>query len=148
SKAIEPLIHEHFELEIQPAQKVKGIEEPVDHYRVVAERAGSARIPLGPLAGRSRELEYLQTAWAAAEAGTLARRGVAFTGEPGIGKSRLAAAAADLAERTGGAVITLIGSPFHTNAGLHPVRMLLESQCGIGLLTEHAERLRRLDTEL
>ena len=55
-----------------------------------------------------------------------------FRGEPGIGKSRLAAAAAELVEASGAVVLELVGSPFHTDAGLHPVRTLLERRCGIG----------------
>ena len=46
--------------------------------------------------------------------------GVAFIGEAGMGKSRLATAAADLAEESGNPVLALIGSPFHTDAGLLP----------------------------
>ena len=57
--------------------------------------------------------------------------GVVFRGEPGIGKSRLAAAAVELAEGSGAVVLELIGSPFHTDVGLHPVRTLIERRCGI-----------------
>ena len=67
---------------------------------------------------------------------------------PGSAKSRLAAAAADLVETSGGVVLELVGSPFHTDAGLHPVRALLERRCGIGRLTDPAERLRLLDAEV
>ena len=41
-------------------------------------------------------------------------------------------------------VLELIGSPFHTDAGLHPVRTLLERRCGIDRLTDQDERLRLL----
>ena len=71
-----------------------------------------------------------------------------FRGEPGIGKSRLAAAAAELAEDSGAVVLELVGSPFHTDAGLHPVRTLMERRCGIGRLTDQDERLRLLDAEV
>jgi hypothetical protein len=37
------------------------------------------------------------------------------------------AAAADLAERSGAVVLELVGSSFHTDAGLHPVRGLLNN---------------------
>ena len=67
-----------------------------------------------------------------------------FRGEPGIGKSRLAAAATELAEASEAMVVELAGSPFHTDTGLHPVRTLLERRCGIGRLTEPGERLRLL----
>ena len=67
-----------------------------------------------------------------------------FRGEPGIGKSRLAAAATELVEASEAMVVELAGSPFHTDTGLHPVRTLLERRCGIGRLTEPGERLRLL----
>jgi hypothetical protein len=41
-------------------------------------------------------------------------------------------------------VLELAGSPFHTDAGLHPVRTLLEHHCGIGRTTDPGERLRSL----
>jgi hypothetical protein len=45
-------------------------------------------------------------------------------------------------------VIELIGSPLHTDAGLHPVRTLLERRCGITRLTDGGERVRLLAAEL
>ena len=98
--------------------------------------------------GRDRELARLQKSWARAQAGTLTTPGVVFRGEPGIGKSRLAAAAAELVEDSGAVVLELVGSPFHTDAGLHPVRTLIERRCGIGRTTDQAERLRLLDAEV
>jgi tetratricopeptide (TPR) repeat protein len=120
----------------------------LDHYRVVGERVEASRTPLGPLVGRDRELARLHKSWARAQAGTLTTPAVVFHGEAGIGKSRLAAAAIELVERDGGVVLELVGSPFHPDAGLQPVRMLLERRCGINRLTEPAQRLRLLDAEV
>src|SRR3984893_12549431 len=89
SEAVEALIRNHFELEARPAALGKGVEEPITHYRVVAERAPSRRSGRGPLVGRGEELAQLQQSWAQAQAGTLSTPGVVFRGEPGIGKSRL-----------------------------------------------------------
>ena len=44
--------------------------------------------------------------------------------------------------------LELVGSSFHTDAGLHPVRSLLEQRCGIGRTTDPDERLRLLKTEV
>ncbi len=148
SGAIAPLVRDHFELEVQPAQLVKGVEEPVDHYLVVGERINPARIPLGPLVGRERELQHLRASWDLAESGALTTPGVGFVGGVGMGKSRLATVAADLAESSGHPVLALIGSPFHIDAGLHPIRILVEQRCGIERTTEQAERLRLLDQEV
>src|ERR1700754_937758 len=96
SEAVEALIRNHFELEARPAALVKGVEEPITHYLVVAERAPSRRSGRGPLVGRGEELSQLEQSWAHAQAGTLSTPGVVFRGEPGIGKSRLAVAATQL----------------------------------------------------
>jgi class 3 adenylate cyclase len=148
SDVVEALIGNHFELEARPAALVKGVEQPVTHYRVVAERAPSRRSGHGPLVGREEELAQLEQSWARAQAGTLSTPGVVFRGEPGIGKSRLAVAATQLVEASGSAVLELVGSPFHADAGLHPVRTLLERRCGIERDTDQPQRLRLLDNEI
>jgi class 3 adenylate cyclase len=145
SGAIEPLLRRDFELEELPARTVKGIEGPVEHYVVLAEKPDRPRIALGPLVGRRHELSELQRLWSDAESGTLTTPGVALLGESGIGKSRLATEVAKLAERSGATVLTLFGSPFHGDAGLHPIRSLLERRCGIGRATAQDERLELLN---
>ena len=45
-------------------------------------------------------------------------------------------------------MLELVGSPFHTDAGLHPIRTLLERRCGIDRTTDQTERLRLLDNEI
>lgn len=148
SDTVEPLIRDTFDLAARPAQPVKGVEGLIVHYEVLGERSAPGRTALGPLVGRTEEQACLRDSWAAAQAGTLQAAGVALVGEAGIGKSRLAEAAAELAEQSGAPVIRLFGSPFHTAVGLHPVRNLLERRCGITRLTEQAERLSLLETEL
>ena len=74
--------------------------------------------------------------------------GVVFRGEAGIGKSRLVGAATELAERNSGAVLELNGSPFHTDVGLHPIRALIESRCGIERSIDAGGRLRMLAAEI
>jgi predicted ATPase len=98
--------------------------------------------------GRARELDRLNKSWARAQAGTLTTPGVVFRGEPGIGKSRLAAAATNLVESSGGVVLELLGSSFHTDVGLHPVRNLIERRCGIDRTTEPASQLMLLHNEI
>ena len=150
SDAVAPLVGEAFELQARPPAAVKGVEGLIAHHLVLGERADAARVGVGrgPLVGRDRELAWLQKSWARAQAGTLGIPGVVFRGEPGIGKSRLAAAAVELVEGSGAVVLELIGSPFHTDAGLHPVRTLIERRCGIGRSTDPGERLRLLQAEV
>ena len=106
------------------------------------------RTPLGPLVGREREFAYLGQCWALANAGELNTPGVTFQGDAGIGKSRLAWSAVDAAERSHGIILQLIGSPFHTDVGLRPVRRLLERRCGIGRTSDPTERLQHLQAEI
>ncbi len=147
SDAVEALIHNDFELDTRPAAEVKGVAEPVRYHLVVAERS-RPRPGRGPLVGRDRELAQLEESWARARSGTLTVPGVVFRGEAGIGKSRLAAAATEAAEAAGSLVLELVGSPFHTDTGLHPVRTMLERRCGIDRSSDQARRLRLLDTEV
>lgn len=147
SEAVERLVRAGFELHARPPQIVKGVDGPVGHYRVIAEREVS-RIPLGSLVGRDDEITYLEESWSRATTGMLNSAAVVFHGEAGIGKSRLASAALELAERSHAVVLELIGSPFHPGVGLHPVRRLLERNCGIGRGTDAAERLRHLEVEI
>ena len=149
SEAVAPLVGEAFELQARPPAVVKGAEGPITYHLVLGECADAGRVGVGrgPLIGRDRELARLQRSWARAQAGTLTVPGVVFRGEPGIGKSRLAAAAVELAEGSGAVVLELIGSPFHTDTGLHPVRTLIERRCGIDRMTDPAEQLRMLHAE-
>ncbi|MFN8033967.1 hypothetical protein EB75_18100 [Mycobacterium sp. ST-F2] len=148
SNAIERLVRQSFDLEPLPAQHVKGIENPVEHHLVVGESAPSSRLATRPIVGRAAELAYLQSIWDDAQHARLAVNGVGFTGEPGIGKSRLATAAADFAVAAGAPVLALLGSPFHSDSGLHPVRALLEDRCGITRETPEADRLALLGEEI
>ncbi|MCW1822586.1 guanylate cyclase [Mycolicibacterium conceptionense] len=147
SAAVEPLVRGVFELRAQLPRHVKGVEDPVRHYQVIAER-DMTRAALSPLVGREREYAHLQRRWADATAGTLRTPGVAIQGEAGIGKSRLAWSAAELAAQSHGTVLQLIGSPFHTDVGLRPIRRLLERRCGIDRTSEPAERLQLLRSEI
>ncbi len=148
SATVEPLIRGAFDLEVRPSAASKSVEGMVAHHQVVGVRAVLARVGRGTLVGRDAELARLEKSWARAQAGTLSTPGVVFRGEPGIGKSRLAAAAAELVERSGGMVLELFGSRFHTDAGLHPVRILLERRCGIDRGTDQRARLRLLKAEI
>ncbi len=148
SAAVERLTRKHFELRHLEAQPVKGIAGPVDHYQVLGERVGVAPIPDRPVVGRERELTQIEESWDKAKAGALDAAGLAFCGEGGIGKSRLAAAAVGLAEQSQAVVIELTGSPLHTDVGLHPVRRLLERRCGIARATSPAECIALLEAEV
>jgi class 3 adenylate cyclase len=147
SEVVERLIRGGFELEARLPKVVKGVEKPVRSYRVISERE-MERVTVGELVGRARESSYLGQSWAQASAGTLQKPGVLLRGEAGLGKSRLAWSAVDMAERSHAVVLSLIGSPFHSDVGLRPIRRLLERRCGITRNSDPAERLRHLEREI
>lgn len=147
SAAVERLVHDNFDLEECPPQQVKGIDGPLVHFRVIAERDLGGKT-YGPIVGREQELAALRDMWARASAGTLTTRGVLLRGEGGIGKSRLASAAVDMARSSGAPVLELFGSPFHTDVGLRPVRRLIERHCRIQRESGAAESLRLLEVEV
>jgi class 3 adenylate cyclase len=147
SDAIERLARGGFELQARLPKSVKGVDGPVRHYRVISEHE-ITRTPLGELVGRERESRFLADNWAKAKIGRLDKPGVVLCGDAGMGKSRLAWSAVDMAERSHAVVLPLIGSPFHTDVGLRPVRRLLERRCGIGRNSDPAESLRYLEREV
>jgi serine/threonine protein kinase len=147
SEPVEALIRDRFELVARIPKPVKGVSGPVTYFRVVAERDVTVA-PVGPLVGREHELAYVTQSWGQAKAGTLETPGVVFCGEAGIGKSRLAWAAVDLAQRSHAVVLHLYGSPLHAGVGLHPIRRLLERQCGITRESDASERLRHLTRQI
>jgi class 3 adenylate cyclase len=55
SDAVEMLIRNDFQLESRTEALVKGVEEPVVHYRVLAEHARRRASGQGPIVGRTRE---------------------------------------------------------------------------------------------
>jgi class 3 adenylate cyclase/tetratricopeptide (TPR) repeat protein len=148
SDTVAPLVGDLFELSTRPAVPVKGVDDLISHHQVLGERPEVAPLRSPALIGRDQERSWLQQSWERARAGTLRTPGIVFRGEPGIGKTRLATEAAELVRSSSAPVIELFGSPLHTDTGLHPVRRLLERQCGITRLTDGPERLRLLQAEL
>ena len=91
---------------------LRGLVRPVRAWVVRWTAQGSVSVPIaGPLAadegaafaGRRDELGALRSAWADAVAGR--RRGILVSGEPGIGKTRLAGEIARHARERGGVVL-------------------------------------------
>ena len=85
-----------FEYEPVDPGALKGFDGPVGAWRVLRERTMQSRFEalraanLTPLVGREEELDLLLRRWQQAKGGE--GRVVLLSGEPGIGKSRLAAA--------------------------------------------------------
>ncbi len=146
SDEVRRLVEDRFEIEAREPGVVKGVAQPLQPFRVVRERPGPVRRSWStPLVERGPELEQLRAAWARVKAGeATTAAGVLLRGDAGVGKSRLMAALADEVRAAGAAVIELHGSPFHLDAGFHPVQTLVEARCGVGDRAGADERLASL----
>jgi class 3 adenylate cyclase/tetratricopeptide (TPR) repeat protein len=145
------LLGDVFHLRDLGRHKVKGIAEPVAAWAVEGVLASESRFEavrtarLTDLVGRDDEINFL------VERQRLAWRGegqiVLIAGEPGIGKSRLAAA---LGERAAEPYTQLRYqcSPYHTNSALHPFIAQLERAAQIKPNDPSGQKLDKLEAVL
>ena len=100
----------HTYVSVGPLE-LKGLDHPVQTVRVAWEPLATASLPIPPLltdlgrvfVGRDTEIERVKLRWKEAAAGE--RRVVLFAGEPGVGKTRLAAEVAAFVHEEGGGIV-------------------------------------------
>lgn len=113
--------------------ELRGLAEPVAAYQVVAETSIESRVEaqadLSPFVGRRAELDALQAAWERVAAG--AHGGVLVTGQPGVGKTRVADVLRRRVEADGASTLVATCSPYHDTTAWFPVRRLLERAAAI-----------------
>ena len=112
----------------------------------VVSRFEALRSSATPLIGRDEELELLSRRWHQAEAGE--GRVVLISGEPGIGKSRLAAAIAAATEAEQPVRVRWFCSPHHQDSALYPFIVQLERAAGFTRDDRAENRLAKLDAVL
>ena len=119
-----------FELAELGELELKGKSVPVAAFRVTSAREEVVAHPEPPLVGRGRELAELTETFDGLDQGRGAI--VSITGEPGIGKSRLAAEAE---RRFGERACFLVGHavPYAETSPYWPVRDLLRDWLGLGV---------------
>jgi len=146
------LVGDLFEYRDLGAVEVRGIAEPVPVFEVLRPSAVESRFEalraaaLSPLVGRDEEIELLSSRWARAKAGD--GQVVLISGEPGIGKSRLAAA---LQQRLGDEAHTRLRyfcSPHYQDSPLYPFIAQLEHAAGFAREDPPAATLDKLEALL
>lgn len=134
NKRTRRLLGDLFELADRGKARVKGIDEPVQLYSVVRERAVESRFEahagptILPMVGRDQELELLLHRWASAKANE--GQGALLVGEAGIGKSRIVRAMLDAVANEPHYRIRYQCSPFHSESALWPVSQQLSYAAG------------------
>ena len=119
-----------FELVDLGARDLKGFVGPIRAWRVVGERQTEGRFEalhghqLTPLIGREHEVGLLLERFERARAGE--GQVVLLSGEPGIGKSRLALALRERLDPKPRWILRYQGSPYHGNSSLWPIVCQLE----------------------
>jgi hypothetical protein len=140
-----------FDYEDLGAVEIKGLATPVVAARVLRERRAESRFEAlrataTPLVGRDEELAMLLRRWQQAKSG---EGSVALvSGEPGIGKSRLAQT---LIERLAGEPHTRLRtfcSPHHQDHALYPTITQLERAAGFRREDTADQRLDKLEAVL
>ena len=124
-----------FEYRDLGMQRLKGFAEPLRCWRVLAESAAEGRFEalhgarLTPLVGREEEINLLQRRWEQARDG--AGQVVLLSGEPGIGKSRIALGLLEALLGEAHIRLRYQCSPFHSRSALHPVLEQMARAAGI-----------------
>jgi class 3 adenylate cyclase len=118
------LVGDLFEYRDLGAVEVKGIAGPLPAWQVLRPGVLASRFEalrrsaLTRLIGRDEEIDLLLRRWALAEAGE--GQVVLIAGEPGIGKSRLAAALAERLRVSPHIRLRYFCSPYHQDSALFP----------------------------
>src|SRR6516165_3249000 len=118
------LVGDLFEYRDLGAIEVKGIAAPVPAWQVLRPNVVASRFDalrgaaLSPLIGRDEEIELLLRRWARAKAGD--GQVVLVSGEPGIGKSRIAAALQERFHTEPHLSLRYFCSPYHQDSALFP----------------------------
>jgi class 3 adenylate cyclase/tetratricopeptide (TPR) repeat protein len=146
------LLGDLFRLRDLGWHEVKGFTEPVAAWEVQGVSASESRFEavrtarLADLIGRDDEIKFLL------ERQRLAWKGegqiVLISGEPGIGKSRLAAALADRIASEPHMRLRYQCSPYHTNSALHPYIAQLEWAAALKVDDTPEQKLDKLEAIL
>jgi class 3 adenylate cyclase len=140
-----------FEVEDLGPHALPGFGEAPRAWQVVGEsgvvsRFEALRTQATPLVGRDEELDLLRRRWHQAKAGE--GRAVLISGEPGIGKSRLAAALAESIAGEPHTRLRYFASPHHQDSALYPFVIQLERAAGFARDDTPEAKLGKLEARI
>jgi class 3 adenylate cyclase len=143
------LVGDLFEYRDLGAVEVKGIPGPLPAWQVLRPSGVESRFEalrgsaLTPLVGRGEEIDLLLRRWARAKAGD--GQVVLVSGEPGIGKSRIAAALAEHLKDEPHLRLRYFCSPYHQDSALYPFVDQLGRASGFARDDPPASKLEKLE---
>jgi class 3 adenylate cyclase/tetratricopeptide (TPR) repeat protein len=153
SDVTQQLVDADFFLHSLGERRLKGISRSVEVFAVERPRYAAARFQTdryrkAGLVGRDEPRDQLLSAWQTVyrSTGSPAASTFLVVGEPGIGKSRLAAEVLDRVESSGGTVLGAACLPYYANVSLWPIARLLERM--LSRAGEGTDRLPRLVEQL
>ena len=133
-EATRRLVGELFEFRDLGAVEIKGMPAPANIWQLLGTRSVESRFEalhargLSALVGRDHELGHLIRHWELAKAGE--GQTVLVSGEPGIGKSRLAAGLQETVRDHAQITLRYFCSPHHRDSMLYPFIAQLELWAG------------------
>ena len=156
------LVAERFDTQPLGPTALKGVDAPIEVHRVIGRRdpvrpARALRSTSLPFVGRDAELQRVLDLWEGAPPVQRDGAGVGepgqallvlITGEPGIGKSRLASAVVQRAVEAGAGVFEVYCSSYSVTSTLYPVRTAIERYANMSSDGTGAERLASLEAAL
>jgi class 3 adenylate cyclase/predicted ATPase len=152
SESTRKLLGDLFDLEDIDTRQLKGIDGPVRVWMALRASSVASRFEalhgagLTALCGRQEELELMKRLWACAKGG--AGQVALLSGEPGIGKSRLAAALMEHVAAEPHTRLRYFCSPHHTDSALYPIISRMERAAGFAHDDTPQARLDKLDALL
>jgi class 3 adenylate cyclase len=146
------LVGDLFEFRDLGAVEVKGIVEPVPAWQVLRPSAVASRFEalrgsgLTRLVGRDEEIELLLRRWESAKTGE--GQVVLVSGEPGLGKSRIAVALRERIQDSPHFRQHYFCSPYRQDSALYPFIEQIERAAGFARTDPSATKLEKLEALL
>ena len=146
------LVEDLFDCEDLGAQKLKGISQEVNVYRVRAESDAPSQFEakatrgLSPLVGREEEISLLRKRWNQAMEGE--SQVVLLSGEAGVGKSRIVRGFREHLKDELQYQVLYYGSSYHQHSALHPAIDQLERALRFDKTDSSEQKLDKLEAVL